>query len=566
MDYRVVYNIAEICAAHNVGDAVLSPGSRNAPLTYSFVRHAQIKTYSITDERSAAFIALGMAQRSGRPVALACTSGTAAYNYAPAVAEAFFQHLPLIIFTADRPPEWIDQQDGQTIRQSNLYGSHVKGFFACPVDTSHPDAIWHFERLINEALLLATSGQPGPVHINIPFREPFYPPANEPPVRAPKIISRLNHQQTLTERAWVQLVDEWRTHKKRLIVGGQGFLPVADLEMLDEFAGHKNLPLIGDVLSNLHGMHNNQNLADLFLATIPTKLKKELQPDLLITFGESIISKNLKLFLRQYPPKVHWHIQPAGYSPDTYRSLTTIVPATLSSVIQSLRDIVGKGNVAYLNKWRKLQEQTKKYLRSYSGKQPFNEMSALHAIFDNLPLACDIHLANSMPVRWANTYGFDHTRQQVTFFANRGTSGIDGCTSTALGAALKAEKTTLLITGDMAFFYDRNAFWHKYVPCHLRIIVLNNGGGGIFDIIDGPSKQPEHEEYFLTNQPLSAKQVAAEFGLKYYHCGSVAGLSRGLDRFWVRDNQAKILEINTDIKTNTKIFQKLNRELKKLWN
>ena len=175
MDYQPILNIAEICAAHYVEDAVLSPGSRNAPLTYAFVRNQKIKTYSISDERSAAFVALGMSIKSQRPVVLACTSGSAAFNYAPAVAEAYYEHVPLIIFTADRPPEWIDQYDGQTINQLNIYGDHVKKSFNCPVDLSHKDAKWHLERIINEALILASDGCKGPVHINIPFREPFYP-------------------------------------------------------------------------------------------------------------------------------------------------------------------------------------------------------------------------------------------------------------------------------------------------------------------------------------------------------------------------------------------------------
>ena len=178
MDYQPIYNIAKICAAHNVTDAVLSPGSRNAPLTYSFVRHEQINTYTISDERSAAFVALGMTLKSGNPTVLVCTSGSAAYNYAPAIAEAYFQQLPLIIITADRPPEWIDQLDGQTIRQNNIYGDHVKQSFQCPVDLTTDDAVWHFERIINEAAILATDGAKGPVHINIPFREPFYPEKN----------------------------------------------------------------------------------------------------------------------------------------------------------------------------------------------------------------------------------------------------------------------------------------------------------------------------------------------------------------------------------------------------
>jgi len=567
LDYQPIFNIAEICAAHNVGDAVLSPGSRNAPLTYSFVRHKQINTLSISDERSAGFIALGMSVRSGKPVALACTSGSAAYNYAPAVAEAFFQQVPLIVFTADRPPEWIDQLDGQTIRQADIYGSHVKRSFQCPVDLSNPDAVWYFERIINEALILAMDGVQGPVHINIPFREPFYPDnKTKSGSRKPKIINKFSSESSINEFEWVKLVDEWRNNKNKLIIGGQMLHTAKDLEVIGEFSASKNVPLVGDVLSNMHGLTNNISLADLFIDSQSASTKEKLRPDLLITFGKSVISKNLKLYLRRYKPKTHWHIQEDGDVADTYQSLTRIIPVSVSELFRSIDNIATKASVSYLQSWWSLQKKASKAVQDFAGNQSFNEFSTFHAIFDNLPIACDIHLANSMPIRWANMYGLDHTRQQVEIFCNRGTSGIDGCTSTAVGSALKSEKTTLLVTGDMAFFYDRNAFWNKYTPDNLRIIVLNNHGGGIFDIIDGPSKQPEHEEYFLTNQSLSAKSVAEEFGLKYYHCQSVKGLSKGLDKFWVRDGHAKILEIETDIADNTKILKKLKRELKSTWN
>jgi len=567
VDYQPIYNIAKICAAHNVADAVLSPGSRNAPLTYAFVRHEQIKTYTISDERSAAFIALGMSLKSGKPVVLACTSGSAAYNYAPAVAEAYFQHIPLIILTADRPPEWVDQLDGQTIRQNNIYGEHVKKSFQCPVDLSEQDAVWHFERIINEALMLASEGLPGPVHVNIPFREPFYPGKKQSTkAAAPKIINKFNTSSALNERDWVKLVDDWRKHKNKIIIGGQMHFSNDELEVIGEFSASKHVPIIGDVISNMHGLTNNISLADMFIGGQNAKTKELLRPDLLITFGNSIISKNLKLFIRKYKPKAHWHIQQDGYVPDTYQSLTKIVPMGITDLLKSIQDIVAKGPLPYFHSWMGLQNKAASFIPEFNSNKEYNEFSAFYAIFDNLPLACDIHLANSMPVRWANMYGLGHTRQQVEIYCNRGTSGIDGCTSTALGAAIKSDKTTLLITGDMAFFYDRNAFWNKYVPDNLRIIVLNNHGGGIFDIIDGPSSQEEHEEYFLTNQPLSAKPLAEEFGLKYYHCKSVEGLSKGLDKFWIRDGNAKILEIETDIATNTKILKKLKREIKKIWN
>ena len=567
MNYQPIYNIAKICAAHNVTDAVLSPGSRSAPLTYAFTRNKQIKTYTISDERSAGFIALGMSLRSQQPVVLVCTSGSALYNFAPAVAEAYYQNVPLIVITADRPPEWIDQLDGQTIRQQGIYGSHVKQSYQCPVDLENKESEWHLERLVNEAMIKAMHDGKGPVHINIPFREPFYPDRKAVLSKnEPRIIQRSQTSPTLTEADWVALVTDWRKYKNKLIVGGQSHHSAQDLETLGEFASSKHVPLLGDVLTNLHPITNNLSLVDMALGVQPEKFKETLRPDLLITFGKSIISKNIKLFLRKYKPKAHWHIQENGYVPDTYQSLTRIVPVGLIDLLKSIEHIVNKAPLPYFNAWNELNIKTSEFLPSHIGKQEYNELSAVYAIFDNLPIACDIHLANSMPVRWANIYGLDHTRQQVEIFSNRGTSGIDGCTSTAIGSAIKSGKTTLLITGDMAFFYDRNAFWNKYIPDNLRIIVLNNHGSGIFDIIDGPSSQPEHEEYFITNQPLSARSVADEFGLAYYSCKSVTGLSKGLDKFWIREGKAKILEIETSIETNTKTFKKLKSELKKIWN
>ena len=176
---QAVYNIAEICARHGITDVVLSPGSRSAPLTLAFARHPELTVRVVPDERAAAFIGLGIAQAQRRAVALVCTSGTAGLNYAPAVAEAFFQQIPLLIFTADRPPEWIDQLEGQTIRQHNLYGAHAKGAFEFPVETSHPDAKWHSARIINEAINLAQAAPAGPVQVNVPLREQFYPQAGE---------------------------------------------------------------------------------------------------------------------------------------------------------------------------------------------------------------------------------------------------------------------------------------------------------------------------------------------------------------------------------------------------
>jgi 2-succinyl-5-enolpyruvyl-6-hydroxy-3-cyclohexene-1-carboxylate synthase len=567
MDFRPVFNIAEICYQQGVEDVIISPGSRNAPLTIAFVRHPYLKTYPVSDERSAGFIGLGMAQKTKKPVVLISTSGSAGLNFYPAIAEAYFRQLPLIVLTADRPPEWIDQQDGQTVRQHNVFGAHVKASFQTPADFSGGDGQWHHGRIISDALIMALDGHRGPVHINIPFREPFYPEKNQEfKVSEPKPIIKYSSRHTLSDLNWVELINEWKQCTNKLIIGGQGDLEAELIDILNLFHNEKRVPVIGDIISNLHYTNGLVSLHELFLGALSAAQKDELKPDLLITFGQSVLSKNLKLLLRKFKPRAHWHIQADGDTADTFQSLTRIIPADPLTFLTSIKDIATKAPATYQQKWQQHQKTAKSLVSDFHLNRPFNEFSAVHTILENLPMGCDIHLANSMPVRWANLYGLDQTHPQIEIFANRGTSGIDGCTSTALGSAIKSAKTTLLLTGDMAFFYDRNAFWNNLVPDNFRVIVLNNHGGGIFDIIDGPPEQPEHGQYFLTHQPLRAKALAEEYGLKYYHCQSLEGLSKGLSKFWIRDGSAKILEIESSIKINTQTFKEFKKQANALWS
>lgn len=567
MDYKHILNIAEICHRLGVQHAVLSPGSRNAPLIISFNRHPAIRTYVINDERSAAFTGLGIAQKSKLPVVLVATSGSAAYNYAPAVAEAFFQEIPLIILTADRPPEWIDQRDGQTIYQQNIYGNHVKKSYQCPTETTHPDSGWHLERLISEAVALADSGAKGPVHINIPFREPFYPDKKlKADYASAKVIRPAYTTRQLSGADWAHLVDEWNQHDKRLIVGGQHDLSTEMHLVLSELKAKKHIPVVGDIISNLHPIPDIISGQDIFLDALPESKLKALQPDLLITFGKSVLSKALKIFLRKYKPKAHWHIQQDGIAADTFQALTRTIAVSPTNFFNSIKDIVQKSNYQYGQLWLNYHNKSRDFLQEFHKEGVFNEFTTMHTILANLPMSCDVHLANSMAVRYANLVGLQSTHRQIEVFCNRGTSGIDGSNSTALGSALATKKTTLLLTGDMAFFYDRNAFWHNHIPENLRIILLNNHGGGIFDLIEGPNKLPEKDTFFITRQNLKAKNLAEEFGFKYYHCASIGGLANGLSKFWVQDGHPKILEIESFIDVNTEVFKKFKQQAKKIWN
>lgn len=560
-----INNIAEICWQKGIRNVVLSPGSRSAPLTLAFVRHPKIHTYIIPDERSAGFIALGIALITEKPVALVCTSGTAVVNLYPAVAEAFYSQVPLILFTADRPREWIDQADNQTIRQENIFGKHAKGYFPFPVVIAHDNDKWLSERYVSEAVNLAAANPRGPVQVNVPIREPFYPGPDEEFQfeKKPKLIRKIEQSAGLSDEDWNRLSKVWEESDRVLIAGGQSRLDSDLIDPLSEFSAAFKIPVTGDIIANLsHSVKELISCHDLFLMTGDEDILAPLKPNLLITFGNTILSTNLKKLLRTCQPEHHWHIKPSGYFPDTFKSLTDSVPVMPSCFFKrALEKFSGKQkDVSFLERWLSRENKAKKKIADFFPQEKFSELEAVKIIRDHLPDQINLHLANSMPVRLVNFLGRLNPGTEV--FANRGTSGIDGCSSTAVGIALHSGKQDVLITGDMAFFYDRNAFWHSYMPDNLRIIILNNHGGGIFRMIDGPSQLPELEEYFETRQPLTAGNTARDLGVDYIKCKSAGQLEDSLKTFFQKNPTAKILEIETDSAVNKIIFDKFKSEFK----
>jgi len=551
-----INDIAAICAGHGVKTAIISPGSRSAPLTLAFARHPDIETKVIPDERSAAFVALGMAQIQQKPVVLVCTSGSAAYNYAPAVAEAYYQQVPLLVLTADRPPEWIDQYDGQTIRQSGIYGKHVKASFDYPDNPTHADIQWHANRQVNEALIKTSSAPMGPVHINVPLREPFYPETDEKTFfRKVRLIEPTAPILGIKEEDWEGLSNTWKQCTNRLIIGGQQEVDDDVSQSLNAFAEATNTPVIGDVISNLHDIDLVIEHQDAFLAPGLDQQNADLQPELLITFGKSNISKNLKRFIRKYKPAVHWHIQPHDWYQDTFQSLTRLIKMHPAGFFSGLLERVNNhsSDSAYQTAWIEKDNLANRAISGFFGNQPFGEFQAVHCALNQLPEHGHLHLANSMSVRYVNFLGLAE-KQNVEVWCNRGTSGIDGSNSTAVGAALAQGKMVTLITGDMAFFYDRNAFWQNEKLPNLRIIVLNNHAGGIFRLIKGPSDQPELEEFFETEQRLDAHHLANEFDLGYQKAENLTELNDCLASFYTPGEKPKILEVMTDSKVNAEVF------------
>ena len=556
MIIQPILDLVAICAKKGIQNAILSPGSRCAPLTLAFARHPEIHARTIPDERAAAFIALGMAQQLGQPVVLVCTSGSAALNYFPAISEAFFQQIPLLILTADRPTEWIDQWDGQTIFQEEVYGKHVKKSFRFPDSFEQKDQVWHAGRIVNEAINLSKQFPAGPVHINIPLREPFYPTEGEkfeyPEI--PREFTLVTSQTQLSEESLRHIKNRLQEVKRLMIVPGQQ-KPNPQLQtLLDQLAKNKQVVIVSDSISNLQG-EQSISLHDHWLGY--EKLHAELVPDLVITFGKSVISKSLKQFLRKQSCS-HWHIQPAGQAKDTFQHLTRILACSPMGFFTWLSQNLPTQDGNFAQNWMSLEKRVQAALPEIFESVEFGEYPALHRVLKKIPPFSKIHLANSMAVRYVNFLG----KRNQEIICNRGTSGIDGSNSTAVGCTFTTKEPVTLITGDMAFFYDRNAFWHNYNIPNLRVILLNNHAGGIFRIIDGPSKQPELEEFFETSQKLNASHLATEFGFEYCLAKNQDELEAALLNFYTPSLRPKIIEIESSSPKNVEILKQVKEKVK----
>lgn len=574
-----IVHTVQVCAQLGVRHAILSPGSRCAPLSIAFARHPDVQVRTLSDERSAAFVGLGIARQRREPVVLVCTSGSAAYNYAPAIVEAYFQQVPLIVMTADRPPEWIDQLDGQTIRQREIYGRHIKSSYEMPVvhGQQTKEDMWYAGRQVAEAVNLSMAYPSGPVHINVPIREPFYPEADEQLdfEQEVKVIRQQANPHHLAKENAAPWLREWKSAGKKLIVCGQHVYDQELAVLVSKISQEQQIPVVADVISNMHPVAGAIKHADVLLAQKDEEILKKLQPDLLITFGLSVMSKNLKLFLRKYRPQEHWHIQPAGPAADTFQVLTQVIHSSPTSFFQqmSVEETPSAKQQTFYQSWQQQESYNDSFVNelfdaNHEGIDQPSEFQAVLEVLTHLPDGSNLHVANSMAVRYVNLIGLKSQQQGVEVFANRGTSGIDGSNSTAVGSALASDKLTVLLTGDLAFFYDRNAFWHNYILPNLRIILLNNQGGGIFRMIDGPARQPELDEYFVTRQVLQAENTARDFGLAYQQISlqsqrEVSQLREVLPEFMSRKGKhVWLLEIMTDADVNTRIF----REYKMLVN
>jgi 2-succinyl-5-enolpyruvyl-6-hydroxy-3-cyclohexene-1-carboxylate synthase len=555
-DKKNVQLLAELFVKKGLSDIIISPGSRNAPIIIAFAGKPGVRALSIVDERSAAFFALGMAQQSGKTVAVACTSGSAALNYAPAIAEACYRKVPLLVITADRPPELIDRGYGQTIRQRDVYQNYIKAGFELPVEIEDESTLKEAEKIINEAINLTQFPEPGPVHINIPFREPLYGTTQE--TFDPEVTDfegpEKDVQQFISEVA-----EAWNKHTKVMIIAGQQNRDERLNNLLAKFVTDKKTVLLTETTSNLY----HEKFIDCIDNVVST-IKEEAvvyQPELLITFGGQVVSKMVKKFLKDHPPVEHWHISPSGERMDTYFKLKKVIPAQPAAVFGALLPLITEKPEEFAAVWQERKAKVMAKKEQYLQQIPFSDLKVFEFLLASLPENINLHLGNSTPVRYSQLFGSD---PRFHYFSNRGVSGIDGQISTAAGTAFVSDRLNVLITGDLGFFYDSNGLMNKYLKPDFKIIVINNGGGGIFRFIDGPSTTEHLEDFFEARHNRKAEKIAEAFEVKYFRAEDQEQLKQNFTRWMSEQSGPALLAIFTPAEKNAEILLEYFRYLKQM--
>ena len=511
-DKKNVNILTALLVAHGVQHAVVCPGSRNSAIVHNLNECPDIACYPVTDERSAGFYALGMAQALRRPVVVCVTSGTALLNLAPAMAEAYYQHIPLVAVSADRPPQWIDQLDGQTLPQTDALGRFVRK----AVSLSEPhdaEEHWYCNRLVNEALIAALQGGGGPVHINVPITEPLFDyTVSELPIERkiewtaaemlPATLSRVT-------RRFLQA-------KRPMLITGQPMNPLFD----------EAVSLVGD--------------------------DEAYVPDFVLCIGGSIVSKRLKRFLRK--AKEAWVINETGEINDTFMNLTHVVQGDGEALADHIRFMLVTEPHPFVQLWDELlahiRQQTEAYQPGYS------QMSAVK-YFEAHVGDAEIHYANSSAIRLANTFA------QHPVWCNRGVNGIEGSLSTAAGFSCVTDKRVFCVIGDLSFFYDQNALWNQNLRGNLRILLLNNGKGGIFNMLKGLEQSPARDAYVAASHNTSAEGICRQNDVVYLSADGPQQLHQAIDTLLnIESDRPVLLEVFTDAEDDTNVYKDYFNTLK----
>lgn len=532
-DKQSVLQLAALLKQHGISKVVLCPGSRNIPLVQTFANHSFFECHAVTDERSAGFFAIGLAQQSHQAVAVCCTSGSALLNLHPAVCEAFYRQVPLLIISADRPAAWIGQMDGQTLPQPHVFGTLVKHSVTLP-EVANDENLWWANRLINEALLALHHHGQGPVHINVPLSEPLF---NFSHTELPRVRTMHMHEQ----KSWAKfLVGELPQYERILVVGGQ--MNACEARCVADNLPARRVAWLTEILGNVPQQCGAIKHFDAILSALTPQQLEHLHPDLVITFGGHIVSKRLKQYLRNHPPMKHWHVCADGSPADLFCSLTDVFEGDIIEFWQQVGVILDNNDNNYVQLW-KMHAQALHF-----PQVNYSERMVVEQVIQALPQHSVLHLSNSMVVRLAENA---HIPFGVEVECNRGVNGIEGSVSSAIGYAACSLLLNVLLVGDLSFFYDMNALWIEEIHPNVRVVVLNNQGGSIFQSLAGLDMPVSTQHYVTAEHHATAREWAQSIGFTYLQATSEVSLMQAISSLLSADVQAPILlEVMTDAKTD----------------
>lgn len=531
--------VAALLAAHGVNEVVISPGSRNAPLIEAIDSVKNLHTTIVIDERSAAFVALGKASITQHCVALVCTSGTAMLNYAPALAEANYRNLPLLVLTADRQHELINRNDGQTIVQPDSYGRYIKQWFNldCRDNSRFRDII------INDAVNSAMQLPYGPVHLNIEIPDPSLDnnESEETSFTEPQAIECIGATRLLSRDKISELASRLQSPTRVMIVAGCNNPDNRLNRAILKLCSCGNFICLADSISNLHG-HGIINFTDTILSELDKKQLDLLKPDIVLSHGGAILSTTLKKYLRDNMIE-HWHIGLTTSSQDTFGSMTLRIETQPSVFYRQLAVSIKRngGTDDYTSRWILLAKHAVESAKTFIENSPWCDLKAVCRIMSMTPQSYNIQLSNGMSVRYAQVLSFKHHRVDC----NRGVSGIEGSTSTAIGASTMYHGNTLLITGDMSAEYDLNALLLQCKSPRFKMVVVMNGGGGIFNYIKGTRDFKEVDRYMVVKQNLPIENIANAAGFKVFVATDETELNKHYRMMLAENKMPALLVIKT---------------------
>lgn len=549
--------IIKLLEEHGVKRAFVSPGSRNAPLLVALSRSKEIKTDVLIDERSAGFVALGYSSVAQEPVALVCTSGSALLNYGPAIAEAYYRKVPLVVISADRPKEWIGQDDSQTIVQFRALSNYVKRSYDLPIGQLDND-LWYANRVVNDALLTAVSGKIGPVHINVQLSEPLGALQDDCDDKHDRMFNRVIKMiKPLPQLATSQsesLAQNIASSQKVMIIAG--FMPPNEefnttLELLSRLP---NIVVLTETIANLQGEHFVTSI-DATLSSISENDVSEMVPDIVISTGGALVSRHIKQFIRSHQVKEHWHVGEIGDTVDCFMQLTMRIEINPEVFFSQIASALPSNliNSDYAQRWKIVKKRSNDLTSAYISETKWSDLKAFATLLPLIPGHWNVQYSNGTAIRYAQIFG-DYKFNRCD--CNRGVSGIDGCTSTAIGAALAYKpNATLLITGDMSFKYDISALLSTQIGPHFKIIVINNNGGGIFRFIASTSNLDIREKMFCCPTETSYEELFKAHGFAFFEANDEEELRSSFEKFASETSLPSALVVNTDGELSAQILK-----------